>query len=158
MRYKGTYRPQYILGKSYFIHLLSSWIKTNSPDPESYTWDPLDGELSKKLDERPYVSLSRDRKLASQKESSQDASTAAEASQGKETGENDEEMSLFDLHMPGVLTVEEVQALDLDHWLLLVHGSFLEMTVSYRPRITSTHLIPCPERTFLLSFKYHFTM
>ncbi|KAL1880960.1 Arginyl-tRNA--protein transferase 1 [Paecilomyces lecythidis] len=110
MRYKGTYRPQYIL------------------DPESYTWDPLDGELSKKLDERPYVSLSRDRKLASQKKSSQDASTAAEASQGKETEENDEEMSLFDLHMPGVLTVEEVQALDLDHWFLLVHGSFLEMT------------------------------
>ncbi|GAD93427.1 arginine-tRNA-protein transferase [Paecilomyces variotii No. 5] len=107
MRYKGTYRPQYIL------------------DPESYTWDPLDGELSKKLDERPYVSLSRDRKLASQKESNQDAEAP---NQGKETEENDEEMSLFDLHMPGVLTVEEVQALDLDHWFLLVHGSFLEMT------------------------------
>ncbi|KAJ9374814.1 hypothetical protein DTO282E5_369 [Paecilomyces variotii] len=112
MRYKATYRPQYIL------------------DPESYTWDPLDGELSKKLDERPYVSLSRDRKLASQKESDKDESATAAAdqsSQGKESEENDEEMSLFDIHMPGVLTVEEVLALDLDHWLLLVHGSFLEM-------------------------------
>lgn len=42
-------------------------------------------------------------------------------------------MSLFDIHMPGVLTVEEVLALDLDHWLLLVHGSFLEMIVSNHP-------------------------
>lgn len=32
--------------------------------------------------------------------------------------------------MPGVLTVEEVEALDLDHWLLLVHGSFVHMIVS----------------------------
>ncbi|PLB55707.1 Arginyl-tRNA-protein transferase [Aspergillus steynii IBT 23096] len=99
MRYKGNFRPQYIL------------------DPESHTWEPLDGELSKKLDERPYVSLSHDRQLAA--ESSQEPDPAADI--------NDEEASLFDLHMPGVLTLEQVKALDLDHWLLLVHGTFVHM-------------------------------
>lgn len=43
---------------------------------------------------------------------------------------NDEEVSLFDLHVPGVLTVDEVKALDLDHWLLLVRGTFVHMIVS----------------------------
>ncbi|KAL4893196.1 arginine-tRNA-protein transferase [Aspergillus ambiguus] len=103
MRYKATFQPQYVL------------------DPESYTWDPLAGELATKLDQRPYVSLSRDRRIAD--------GTAPEAeAEADADGEiNDEEMSLFDVRMPGVLTREEVQALDLDHWLLLVHGSFVHM-------------------------------
>ncbi|RJE17590.1 hypothetical protein PHISCL_10073 [Aspergillus sclerotialis] len=101
MRYKGTFRPQYIL------------------DPESHDWDPLDGELVQKLDQRRYVSLSRDRRLA--------AEGVPESTDPVSDNFNDEEVSLFDLHMPGVLTVEEVEALDLDHWLLLVHGSFVHM-------------------------------
>ncbi|KAF7128588.1 hypothetical protein CNMCM5793_003376 [Aspergillus hiratsukae] len=103
MRYKGAFRPQYVL------------------DPESYTWDPLDGELTKKLDERPYVSLSRDRRLAAQglPESSEIEAAEEEI--------NDEEMSLFDLHMPGVMTLDEVKSLDLDHSLLLVQGSLVHM-------------------------------
>lgn len=40
------------------------------------------------------------------------------------------ELSLFDINMPGVLTLEEVKALDLDHWHLLYHGSFVQMDVS----------------------------
>ncbi|GAB1191103.1 hypothetical protein APSETT444_000273 [Aspergillus pseudonomiae] len=102
MRYKGSFKPQYIL------------------DPESYTWDPLDGELAKKLDERPYVSLSRDRCRPAEGTSE---STGTEA----DAEINDDEVSLFDLHMPGVLSLKEVKALDLDHWLLLVHGSFVHM-------------------------------
>ena len=92
-------------------------------DPESYTWDPLDGELAKKLDERPYVSLSRDRCRPAEGTSE---STGTEA----DAEINDDEVSLFDLHMPGVLSLKEVKALDLDHWLLLVHGSFVHMNVS----------------------------
>lgn len=93
-------------------------------DPESHTWDPLDGELSKKLDERPYVSLSRDR---------QTSTTTGDdnaATQEADTEINDEEVSLFDLNMPGNMTLDEVKALDLDHWLLLVHGTFVHMIVS----------------------------
>lgn len=93
------------------------------PDPESYTWDPLDGELTKKLDERRYVSLSRDRQLAAQ---GLPESTEAESA---EEEINDEEMSLFDLHMPGVMTLDEVKTLDLDHSLLLVQGSLVHMMV-----------------------------
>ncbi|KAE8348284.1 arginine-tRNA-protein transferase [Aspergillus coremiiformis] len=105
MRYKGSFRPQYIL------------------DPESHTWDPLDGELAAKLDKRPYVSLSRDRRLAAQ-----DTPETAESDVTEADDEiNDEEVSLFDLHMPGVMSLEEVKALDLDHWLLLVHGNFVHM-------------------------------
>lgn len=103
MRYKGAFRPQYVL------------------DPESYTWDPLDGELTMKLNERRYVSLSRDRRLAAQ---GQPESTELDSA---EEEINDEEMSLFDLHMPGVMTLDEVKTLDLDHSLLLVQGSLIHM-------------------------------
>lgn len=93
---------------------------TSNIDPESNTWDPLDGELSQKLDERSYVSLSWDR------------SPIATEDPAVEPEVNDEEQSLFDIHMPGVLTLDEVKALDLDHWNLLVHGSFVHMNVRAR--------------------------
>ncbi|KAJ5190558.1 uncharacterized protein N7498_009543 [Penicillium cinerascens] len=100
MRYKGAFRPQYIL------------------DPESNGWDPLAGELSEKLDKRSYVSLSRDRST------NPDDSTSNQSLDG---AVNEEELSLFDIHMPGVLTMDEVKALDLDHWHLLYHGTFVQM-------------------------------
>ncbi|QKX61520.1 uncharacterized protein TRUGW13939_08672 [Talaromyces rugulosus] len=118
MRYKALYRPQYILGKL-FPPKTSSTHTTNQPDPESKTWDPLDGELSQKLDKRKYVSLSHDRANPS---SSEEEETVPELA-------NEEELSLFDIHMPGVLTADQVLSqLDLDHWLLLVHGSFVHMS------------------------------
>jgi arginine-tRNA-protein transferase len=40
------------------------------------------------------------------------------------------DLSLFDINMPGVLTLEEVKALGLDSWHLLYHGSFVQMDVS----------------------------
>ncbi|KAL3474963.1 arginine-tRNA-protein transferase [Aspergillus californicus] len=108
MRYKGSFRPQYIL------------------DPESSTWDPLDGPLTEALNKRAYVSLSRDRQLAESKTET-GSSTTAEAEIEPATEINDTEVSLFDLHMPGVLTVNEVETLNLESWALLVHGSFLHM-------------------------------
>lgn len=84
------------------------------------TWDPLDGELSRKLDERPYVSLSRDRRVASGESSDENVNN-------EDTSlDNELEMSLFDIHMPGVLALDEVLTrIDLDHWLLLVHGTLV---------------------------------
>ena len=91
-----------------------------SIDPEeSGSWDPLDGELKTKLDQRRYVSLSRDRKGLPEEEESPIPDDVDE-----------EDMSLFDIHMPGVLTVEQVEGLDLDHWLLLVRGTLVHMIVS----------------------------
>ncbi|KAJ5220974.1 arginine-tRNA-protein transferase [Penicillium citrinum] len=97
MRYKGNFKPQYIL------------------DPKSNTWDPLDGELSQKLDTRPYVSLSRDR-------SSKDGESAPEE---PIDGTNEEALSLFKIDMPGVLTLDQVNALNLGNWNLLYHGAFV---------------------------------
>lgn len=87
-------------------------------DPESYAWDPLDGELSKKLDTQPYVSMSRERAPQNAKPFPDIAPDVDET-----------ELSLFDINMPGVLTLEEVKALDLNHWHLLYHGSFVQMEV-----------------------------
>lgn len=89
-------------------------------DPEALTWDPLDGELSQKLDKRAYVSLSRDR------------SAFPDSSRPTLEPDVDEEaLSLFEINMPGVLSLGQVKALDLDHWLLLVQGTFVEMSVSH---------------------------
>ncbi|KAL2851943.1 arginine-tRNA-protein transferase [Aspergillus pseudoustus] len=111
MRYKGSFRPQYIL------------------DPESPTWDPLDGELAVKLNDRPYVSLSRDRQVATDNSNeTTKADTSTKTDEEPADAEiNDEEVSLFTLHMPGVLTVDEVKRLDLGSWPLLVKGSFVHM-------------------------------
>lgn len=92
---------------------------TNRPDPESKTWDPLDGELSQKLDKHKYVSLSHDRANPSEEEEEEPVPELA----------NEEQLSLFDIRMPGVLTADQVLSqLDLDHWLLLVHGNFVHMS------------------------------
>jgi arginine-tRNA-protein transferase len=100
MRYKAAYRPQFVL------------------DPESLTWHPLDGEFMAKLDGRPYVSLSRDRQR----------SLLAAPKDENATEINEEDMSLFDIHMPGVMTVEEVESqIDLDYWLLVVEGTLIHM-------------------------------
>ncbi|KAJ5317080.1 hypothetical protein N7508_001588 [Penicillium antarcticum] len=95
MRYKANFRPQYIL------------------DPESNTWDPLDGELTEKLNSRSYVSMSRDR-----------AGIPAPAA---EPFEDEEQMTLFDVHMPGVMTAPEVEAMDLGKWLLVVKQHYVHM-------------------------------
>lgn len=41
-----------------------------------------------------------------------------------------EEVSLFGIGMPGVLTISQVEALDLDHWLLCFNNDFVHMKVS----------------------------
>lgn len=87
-------------------------------DPESGDWDPLDGELTEKLNSRSYVSLSRDR-----------ASNPAPLVSEKDVDPNAEDVSLFDLGMPGVLTLPQVKELDLDHWLLFFNNNFVHMNV-----------------------------
>lgn len=118
------YTPNISARNIIFFHPL---IPTTKIDPESYTWHPLDGELAQKLDKRSYVSLSGDRARSSNGTTTTtgDTETAADA------GINDEEVSLFDVHMPGVLTLDEMRTIDLDNWLLLVHGTFVHMNVGF---------------------------
>ncbi|OQD61706.1 hypothetical protein PENPOL_c015G09437 [Penicillium polonicum] len=83
-------------------------------DPESGDWDPLAGEMTEKLNSRSYVSLSRDRRSSPEPVA-------------PEIDGNVEEASLFDIGMPGVLTASQVEALDLDHWLLCYDNGFVHM-------------------------------
>ncbi|KAL2360958.1 hypothetical protein RJZ56_006181 [Blastomyces dermatitidis] len=100
-------------------------------DPESLTWDPFDA-YKEELDRRPYVSLSHDRTLGGTTQpggnvEGQPTSTAIKRS-NIQPQVNEEDMSLFDIHMPGVLTLQEVQEqVDLDHWKLLAHGVLVDM-------------------------------
>jgi arginine-tRNA-protein transferase len=90
------------------------------------TWDPLDGELVGKLDKRKYVSLSRDR--ARQLSTSETVEKEGDKEDELPELVNEEALSLFSIGMPGVMTAEEVlNKIDLDHWLLLVHGTFVHM-------------------------------
>lgn len=117
MRYKGDYKPQYVL------------------DPESYEWSPLDGELKSLLDRKTYVSLSRER-------ARKDSVASGRIQVGATTTANDEDLdryplptaaeagdayqngtSLFDLKVPGVMTEEELEStLDLGSTPIRVRG------------------------------------
>ncbi|KAK5531457.1 Arginyl-tRNA--protein transferase 1 [Vermiconidia calcicola] len=137
MRYKGTFSPSYLL------------------DPESLEWCLFDKTYQRELDKRPYVSLSHDRKQGpvTTEENSQSQTTATSASASETTKErstvfddgqdlefdealSDEEDaeipegSMFDYHIPGVLTKDEVKSLDLDHWRLVVRNNLVELEVS----------------------------
>ena len=106
MRYKGDYKPQYVL------------------DPESYEWNPLEGEMRKLLDEKPYVSLARERRARhwsdeSQIEDGQGEKGANEADEGSDQDFPLPEpadaaaairsgMSLFDLKVPGLMSPGEI--------------------------------------------------
>ncbi|KAI5309067.1 Arginyl-tRNA--protein transferase 1, partial [Ascosphaera atra] len=113
MRYKADYRPQQIL------------------DPESYEWSYLDDELKRKLDAKRYVSRSREGKLAKgEVEAEECDKTDKERDLTRLGVEGEEERSLFEIGMPGVLTKEEVEkTVDLDQWQLMVpdQGTLVEM-------------------------------
>ncbi|OCT54209.1 arginine-tRNA-protein transferase [Cladophialophora carrionii] len=126
-------------------------------DPETFEWNLFDDDYRQKLDKRKYVSPAHDRKSRSEAAESQepDESDKAKANTGdgrnttKEIGqkfddeqdlefdeaasdEEDAEIpegSLFDYAVPGVLTKDEVEQLDLDHWRLVVRDALIELEV-----------------------------
>ncbi|KAF2273327.1 arginine-tRNA-protein transferase 1 [Westerdykella ornata] len=107
MRYKGQYQPSYIL------------------DPETYEWTPLNDDMRKLLDSKPFVSLSRERRRKAGSEGSSDEHaedryedyphpTAAEGDRAVRTG-----MSLFDLKVPGLMSAVEIMEEGILDTLLL---------------------------------------
>lgn len=119
MRYKGTYKPQHVL------------------DFESFEWSPLDERMCRLMDERKYVSMSRERAAgASQKavpiasESTTDKAEPSHAAAGYKPTEAsiyptpshpipvdaaNSNLSLLELGMPGVLSLTQLQQeIDLD--------------------------------------------
>lgn len=124
MRYKGDYSPQYML------------------DPETYEWHIMDDRIKKKLDETPYLSLSKERALdglttASTKNSDstmEDVPSLVQIppqSQEKDVfdvpsdDESDDEAntSLFSRNMPGIMPKSDLLLDDiLDHIKIRVRG------------------------------------
>ncbi|KAF2839515.1 arginine-tRNA-protein transferase 1 [Patellaria atrata CBS 101060] len=103
MRYKGDYKPQYVL------------------DPETYSWNLFDDELRELLNSKPYVSLSREGRISEsgtsdfeeiKYPSAEDAATAVYGG-----------LSTLLLEVPGVLTVEQMsREIDLDSIYLTIDG------------------------------------
>lgn len=112
MRYKGTYKPQHVL------------------DFESFTWDPLDENMAQLMDERKWVSMSRERRAKADDTSTdadeEDMTTIAESTnkdaiyptpiQPIPVEAANSSLSLLELGMPGVLSLPELQeSVDLDN-------------------------------------------
>ena len=135
MRYKATFQPTYIL------------------DPESLEWTLFDEDHRKQLDKTPYFSASQSSPvpasfpdesatLSSQKSTEKDEETTSAQLTDEfpdmeidpdESGESDTEIpegSLFDKHMPGVVSRDEVESMDLDHWKLRVRDTFIDLEVT----------------------------
>lgn len=114
MRYKIDYSPQYVL------------------DPETLEWDHLDKEALAIFDKKHYVSLSRERAGLVDHEGDQekkvnghlkDGDLVADdaASQDNNTGidsEEEGESFLLNSDMPGIPSLEEMEAVDMDTLLL----------------------------------------
>ncbi|KAI1962806.1 Arginyl-tRNA--protein transferase 1 [Ophidiomyces ophidiicola] len=84
-------------------------------DPETLLWNPLEC-YTKKLARRRYVSLSESHDSDPEKENDDFVLP------------NENEMSLFDIRMPGVMTLKQLEAsVDLDHWRLLVRSTLVDM-------------------------------
>lgn len=120
MKYKVDYSPQYVL------------------DPETLDWDLLDKEALGIFDRKPYVSLSAERaarerngtnngdddqagtrsSLSAMRDQRSEMSTPeGDDDQYDDDAEEDEEesTSLFTSNMPGIPSISELEAHDLDH-------------------------------------------
>lgn len=92
----------------------------------------LDENLSRKLDSRRYVSPSHDRASGEDNEGGATGETQTGPSASSEVA--DEDRSLFDVNMPGILTRQELQSqVDLDCWKLLIRGMIVHMAVIIIP-------------------------
>ena len=131
MRYKGDYTPQYML------------------DPDSYGWDLLDDVLKKKLDDKSFISLSREQakgrssslsfqsRLAAENQFS-DGTMDGQAKNGDtEMGSNEDSdddppdpnpnAPLWERAMPGILTKNQLKTdIDLDQIKVQIDGDIFE--------------------------------
>lgn len=125
MRYKAEFKPQYLL------------------DPESHDWNILDDECFKMLDSHKYLSLSRHLSQHAQdsKDSRPDNVRLAERPQF-EAPESAAapNRSLFELKIPGVMTVEQLEnCVNLDNVLASIDKA---QKKQFAPMNVSTAIVP----------------
>jgi len=107
MRYKIDYSPQYVL------------------DPETLEWDRLDKDALAIFDKQHYVSLSKERSRAADNQGAEekanghvkDANLEADGTLSND-GEGEDESYLLCSDMPGIPSLAEMEAVDMDGLLL----------------------------------------
>ncbi|KXH44692.1 arginine-tRNA-protein transferase [Colletotrichum simmondsii] len=115
MRYKMDYTPQYIL------------------DPETLAWDLMDKRVTDLLDNKPYLSLSKEKADEPAVEGAKDNSDQPAAGQEESTedakndeNDHDDDTFLFNTGMPGILSLDEIRSLEeMNHIKLRIDGSGL---------------------------------
>ena len=161
MKYKATFRPCSLLGELP-LTLLGVLILKRS-DPESYAWNTLDEALQQQLDQSSYVCPSRThsspaidipaaimdmgkpkhdtRKLTPEipKVVDRDTNSSSQEDDNEEVPEG----SLFDHRIPGVMTKDEIEQLDLAHWKIEVRKHLVDLEVSF----------PCATWSLLVSHR-----
>ena len=161
MRYKAAYRPQFVLGEPAKMTANMDDRKADVIllDPETYTWDPLDGDLVARLSLRRYVSMSKERDLGiaaeplstqinhvtqllqgsaqlSRPPREQESETSKAFSDYVRAQHNPllsqvDHSSIFEAGTPGALTLKEVeQNIALGGWRLRVRGNTVQLQVS----------------------------
>jgi len=153
MRYKASFSPTSILGRPAANKQNTYIVLTPLPDPESLSWHLLDADFRKNLDTYHYFSpsghSSQNQKTTPTTITTTTITTTTEDTTSPpqpnppidfttldfDSDNSDTEDatdiptgSLFDYHVPGILTKDEVVAqLDLDHWKLRVRNMDIEM-------------------------------
>ena len=156
MRYKATFHPTYLLGKSSFLHLSIFAQHASVPDPETYKWDLLDNILLARLSVEKYVSMSQDHPLvtsiatlsdnSSHETGMPDLTWNADSdselkglqddsrSMNEDNSDSDSETidsSVFRNNMPGIMTIGQILALmDLEEVEIKVGTAILNLGVS----------------------------
>jgi Arginine-tRNA-protein transferase, C terminus len=125
MRYKRSFYPTYVL------------------DPESLSWDLFDDGVARRMSVRPYVSMSRERRLGLAEPTKEEVDALRQVSRGKnQTGLDDESDDdhvalgrLFDAGVPGTMTMEQVQReVELRDVRVRVEGDTFNLSVSHSIR------------------------
>ena len=146
MRYKASFQPTYILDPESLRWTLFDDDHRKQLDTTSYysvsRASNEDASPSKLVASAIENTLQEPKNDSKNKDHASTASSPRPADQipdmevdVDESSEPDTEIpegSLFDKNMPGVLTKEEVESLDLDHWKLRVRNTFVDLEVSIR--------------------------
>ena len=172
MRYKRDYKTQEVLGMAR-LSVCSVEVRLRfSPDdpgldPESYGWDPLDADFLRRLDDRKYVCLSRERRFGGDDHLATTTITSslpppandhqpAKLEMRRNDDDDDEDMSadgddishgdcpwptIFSSGMQGLMTIDEIMnAIDLDRVMIKVRRETFEARVKHRS-ISSLNLL-----------------
>ncbi|KAI1257777.1 hypothetical protein MGN70_000821 [Eutypa lata] len=109
MKYKISYSPTYIL------------------DPDSYEWLPLDEDMIAKFDKRGYLNVSQPEDADVQGPPQIEPSTSSgtkDENNDESVAEDADDESLFTSNMPGMMSSEQINSINLDRVVTRINRGF----------------------------------